>query len=73
MRPVPCPRFCKYLTPIPTVQPQVNRLDTRSEVAPTTLLVELISRPLELPGTHVGRAYPHSGPATVLQVASNTP
>ena len=51
---------------MPTVQLQVNGLDTRSEVAPTTLLVDLIRGPLQLTGTHVGCDTAQCGACTVL-------
>lgn len=66
MSPVPCFRFCKDLTSMPTVQLQVNGLDTRQEVAPTTLLVDLIRGPLQLTGTHVGCDTAQCGACTVL-------
>lgn len=51
---------------MPTVQLQVNGLDTHTEVAPTTLLVDLIRGPLRLTGTHVGCDTAQCGACTVL-------
>lgn len=51
---------------MPTVQLHVNGRATHSEVAPTTLLVDLIRGPLQLTGTHVGCDTAQCGACTVL-------
>ncbi len=51
---------------MPTVQLHVNGRATATEVAPTTLLVDLIRGPLQLTGTHVGCDTAQCGACTVL-------
>jgi len=51
---------------MPTVQLHVNGRATDTEVAPTTLLVDLIRGPLQLTGTHVGCDTAQCGACTVL-------
>jgi carbon-monoxide dehydrogenase small subunit len=51
---------------MPTVQLQVNGRATATEVAPTTLLVDLIRSSLQLTGTHVGCDTAQCGACTVL-------
>jgi carbon-monoxide dehydrogenase small subunit len=60
------PRFCKDPTAMPSVQLHVNGRATDTEVAPTTLLVDLIRGPLQLTGTHVGCDTAQCGACTVL-------
>ena len=51
---------------MPSVQLHVNGRATDTEVAPTTLLVDLIRGPLQLTGTHVGCDTAQCGACTVL-------
>jgi carbon-monoxide dehydrogenase small subunit len=51
---------------MPTVQLHVNGRATQTEVAATTLLVDLIRGPLQLTGTHVGCDTAQCGACTVL-------
>ena len=51
---------------MPTVQLHVNGRATQTEVAATTLLVDLIRGPLQLTGTHVGCDTTGCGACTVL-------
>jgi len=51
---------------MPNVQLEVNGKATALEVAPTTLLVDLIRGPLQLTGTHVGCDTAQCGACTVL-------
>ena len=51
---------------MPSVQLHVNGRATQTEVAATTLLVDLIRGPLQLTGTHVGCDTAQCGACTVL-------